>query len=187
MHCIVTMGVLRCRSVFWWWSNKWEYPSFVFWSDDRRYWHIQVIIIMRDWNEASFKYDGIEFQFSTSDDDFVKAGAQDFTRWVLHIIENRMPENPIMTVVKKKLSVRNVFVRWRVDKSCIHEYGNTDIETLIEHFGQNKRSERFKLIPGQEFLSTLDDRMMICSNVCTHQIDVILSRPCVYIHSFRLK
>jgi hypothetical protein len=46
----------------------------------------------------------------------------------------------------------------------VHEYGNTDIETLIEHFGQNKRSQRFKLIPGQEFLSTLDDRMMICSN-----------------------
>jgi hypothetical protein len=35
---------------------------------------------MRDWNEASFKYDGIEFQFSTSDDDFVKTGGQDFTR-----------------------------------------------------------------------------------------------------------
>ena len=46
----------------------------------------------------------------------------------------------------------------------VYEYGNTDIETLIEHFGQNKRSERFKLIPGQAFLSTLDDRMMICFN-----------------------
>ena len=39
----------------------------------------------------------------------------------------------------------------------VHEYGYTDIETLIEHFGHNKRSERFKLIPGQEFLSKIDD------------------------------
>ncbi len=38
----------------------------------------------------------------------------------------------------------------------VHEYGNTDIETLIEHFDQKKRSERFKLIPGQEFLSKID-------------------------------
>jgi len=24
------IGTRRCRSVFWWWSNKWEYPSFVY-------------------------------------------------------------------------------------------------------------------------------------------------------------
>ena len=34
----------------------------------------------------------------------------------------------------------------------VHEYGNTDIETLIEQFVHNKCWERFKLIPGQEFL-----------------------------------
>jgi hypothetical protein len=37
-----------------------------------------------------------------------------------------------------------------------HGYGNTQIDTLIEHYGHNKRSERFKLIPGQEFLSKID-------------------------------
>ena len=37
-----------------------------------------------------------------------------------------------------------------------HTYGNTEIDTLIEHYGHNKRSETFTLIPGQEFLSKID-------------------------------
>jgi len=37
-----------------------------------------------------------------------------------------------------------------------HEYGNNEIDTLVQHFVQNKRSQRFKLIAGQELLSKID-------------------------------
>ena len=37
-----------------------------------------------------------------------------------------------------------------------HEYGNNEIDTLVQHFVHNKRSQRFKFIAGQEFLSKID-------------------------------
>ena len=40
---------------------------------------------------------GIDFQLSADDDAWVKAGAQDFAQSVLQSIEDRMPENAIMT------------------------------------------------------------------------------------------
>ena len=85
----------------------------------------------------------------------LKAGAQDFARSVLQSLENRMPEDPIMTA----LQIFDVSAMPSCDeewKNVGHEYGNTQIETLIQHYGHNKRSQRFKLIPGQEFLSKID-------------------------------
>ena len=48
---------------------------------------------------ASLQYGGIDFQFSTEVHVWVKAGAQDFARSGLQSIENRMPQDPIMTAL----------------------------------------------------------------------------------------
>ena len=54
-----------------------------------------------------------------------------------------------LTCPKKNLTCPSCDEEWRkVDQ----EYGNTEIETLIQHYGHSKRSERFKLMSGQEFL-----------------------------------
>ena len=53
----------------------------------------------------------------------------------------------------RKIEITSSDEEWR---KIEHEYGNTEIETLIEHFGPNKRSERFKLIPGQKFLNKIE-------------------------------
>ena len=63
---------------------------------------------------ASLQYGDIDFQFSTEDDAWVKTGAQNFAaRSGLQSIENRMPEDPIMTAFfdvsgKKKI----IWRRW---------------------------------------------------------------------------
>ena len=101
------------------------------------------------------QYGGIDFQFSAEDDAWVKAGAQDFSRSVLDSIENWMPEDPIMAAIQifDVSEMPSCDEEWR---NVCHEYGNTEILTLIQQYGHNKRSARFKLIPGQEFLSQSD-------------------------------
>ncbi len=37
-----------------------------------------------------------------------------------------------------------------------HEYGNTQLDILIEHFGHDKRSDRFRSMTGQEFLTRIE-------------------------------
>ena len=104
---------------------------------------------------GALQYDGIDFQFSADDDVWVKAGAQDFARSVIQSLDARMPEDPIMAA----LQIFDVSGMPSCDEewtSVGPEYGNTEIETLIQHYGHNKRSERFKLIPGPEFLSKID-------------------------------
>jgi hypothetical protein len=103
----------------------------------------------------ALQYDGIDFQFSADDDAWVKAGAQDFARSVIQSLDARMPEDPIMAALQifDVSGMPSCDEEWR---NVGHEYGNTQIETLIQHYGHNKRSERFKLIPGQEFLSKID-------------------------------
>ena len=93
-------------------------------------------------SRASLQYGGIDFQFNAADDAWVKAGAQDFARSVLQSIENRMPEDPVMAALQMfDLSeMPSCDEEWR---NVGHEYGNTEIETLIQHYGHNKRSERF--------------------------------------------
>ena len=83
-----------------------------------------------DSSRASLQYDGIDFQLSAEDDAWVKAGARRFATSVLQSIENRMPDNPIMTALQifDVSDMPSSDEEWR---QIEHTYGNTEIETLM--------------------------------------------------------
>ncbi len=79
-----------------------------------------------------------------------KTGAEQFAMLILE-----MPENPIMTSLEffYMSEMPSSDEEWTKDP---HEHGNTEIDSLIQPFGHNKRTQRFKFIARQEFLSEID-------------------------------
>ena len=75
-----------------------------------------------DSRRGSLQYGGINFQFSSEDDAWVKAGAQEFSRSVLQSIENRMPDDPIMAALQifDVSEIPSCDEEWR---NVGHEYG----------------------------------------------------------------
>ncbi len=63
-----------------------------------------------------------------------------------------MTENPIMTELQM-FDVREIPSSDTDWTQIAHEYGNTQLDILIEHFGHDKRSDRFRSMTGQEFLT----------------------------------